>query len=193
MQTLFQITSRFAPQELIRRNDARKKKILYKEGAYARTFMQRIMRYRKRASQPGEPPSAHKDSKRGPLLRKLINFRVDESAGSVVIGPPRVGNNPQATPRVLDAGGRVPVAKLLKARTFTVGQIGPIRYLGSGRFLNIPLKSDLQASRATQLIQEENSVRSAKGTIEIKARPFTKPAFTDGGKKFRELVAKTPL
>lgn len=192
MQTIVQIVSQYAPEKLIKREAARDRKVLFKEGAYVKTAMQREMRYSKKPSKPGEPPHAHKDTKRGDLLRKLITFVVNLVASSVKIGPPKLGND-DSVPHILDVGGRVPVAKLLKDRTFTVGQIGPIRYLGAGKFQNIPLKTQAQAGRAEQLLAEENAVRKAKGSVTIAARPFTKPMLTDGGKKLRELVGKTPL
>lgn len=193
MQSLVQIVSQYTPEKLLKREAARDRKVLFKQGAYVKTAMQREMRYRKGKSKPGEPPSAHKDSKKGALLRKLITFVVDLVAGSVKIGPPKIGNDSQSLPHVLDVGGRVPVAKLLKQRTFTVGQIGPIRYLGAGKFQNIPLRTQAQADRAQQMLAEENAIRKAKGSVTIAARPFTKPVLTDGGKKLLELVGKTPL
>lgn len=189
----FRMVAELNPEQLIKRQEKRERTILFKQGGYVSSAMKRSMRYSKKPSTPGEPPNAHKDTKRGPLLRKLIKFVVNWAERSVVIGPPKVGNEAESVPHIIDVGGRVPVAKLLTQRTFTVGQIGPIRYLGAGKFQHIPLKTAAQAARAQQLLAEENAVRRAKGSITIKARPFTKPMLTDGGKNLHELVAKTPL
>jgi hypothetical protein len=60
-------------------------RVLSKAGAFIRKAAQTSMRYRKRASKPGQPPSAHKEH--GALLRKLVFFGYDSSADSVVVGP----------------------------------------------------------------------------------------------------------
>lgn len=60
-------------------------KVLKKSGSRIRLTAQRSMRYRKRASAAGSPPSAHKES--GALLRKLLFFVYDFASDSVVVGP----------------------------------------------------------------------------------------------------------
>ena len=187
-------TVNWTPQELLHRHAVRKRKILFMTGKYTKTSIQRSMRYSKKRSEPGKPPNAHKDSKKGPLLRKLVAFAVDVEADSVVAGPMKAGNvTAPTTPEVLDQGGRVPVARLLSERTIKIGDRGPIKYLGAGKFINIPILTEAQAARANRLRAEENAVRAGKGTIKIAARPFTKPALTDGGKKLRELTENIPL
>ena len=181
------------PEEFERRHAARKKKILFKEGAYLKKAGQRSMRYSKKPSKPGKPPNAHKDKGRGPLLRKLWNFAVDVDKDEVISGPMKAGNDPQSVPQVLNDGGRVPVAKLRKQTGFKIGDRGPIRFLGAGKFAAVPIKTEEQAARAARLVAEENAVRAAKGEITIAARPFTKPLLTDGGKKLAELTGSIPL
>lgn len=68
-------------------------------GAYVRRSAQTSMRYRKSASPPGQPPSAHKSKRRaalkrmgkakhnGALLREFLYFAYDPKARSVVVGP----------------------------------------------------------------------------------------------------------
>jgi hypothetical protein len=72
---------------------------LSKFGAFVRRAAQTSMRYRKKASPPGQPPSAHKDKRRaalkklgraknnGALLRELLFFAYDPRTRSVVVGP----------------------------------------------------------------------------------------------------------
>jgi hypothetical protein len=54
------------------------------------------MRYRKKPSAKGTPPSAHKDNPRGPLLRELLWFAYEPERMSVVIGPVGFGARPGA-------------------------------------------------------------------------------------------------
>lgn len=181
------------PEGLLTRHRKRKKTILFKEGAYVKTSIQRSQRYSKKTSKPGSPPSAHKDNPRGPLLRKLTAFAVDLEADSVIAGPMLSGPTSPTTPEVLDQGGYVPVERLLHDRDFNVLDFGPIRYLGGGKFLNIRLQTPDQCERAKRLRDEENAIRAGKGSIKIAARPFTKPALTDGGKNLAKLTKSIPL
>lgn len=68
-------------------------------GGYLRRAAQTSMRYRKGASRPGQPPSAHKSKRlaalkrmkrarhNGALLREMLYYAYDPSSGSVVVGP----------------------------------------------------------------------------------------------------------
>jgi hypothetical protein len=187
------------PEELIRRHEARNKRVLYKQGAYTRTAMQRSMRYTSKDdkhSAPGQPPLAHKNKRRGPLLRKLITFRVQLSnvggENSVIAGPELIGSaSDQTVPRTLDKGGRIKL-RLLKAHEFEIGEYGPIRYLGNRKFARVLLETPGQAARATRLVAEENAIRQSAGAF-IKPRPFTAPVLTDGGENLRKLIAREPL
>lgn len=183
------------PAELVRRHEARNKRVLYKQGAYVRTAMQRSMRYatkKQQASKPGEPPRAHKDRPRGPLLRKLVKFRVDLSEQSTVVGPELVGGGGSTPlPRVLDKGGKA-FRKLLKPHAFSPGEYGPIRQRADRSFARIQLRTGGQAARATQLVIDENELRQSAAPY-IKPRPFTAPRLTDGGENLRKLIAREPL
>ncbi|MGD9632654.1 MAG: hypothetical protein AB7I57_18330 [Pirellulales bacterium] len=187
--------------QVLERVHNKRNRVCYKTGAYTSKSIQRSMRYatkKKQKSEPGDPPLAHKGTKRGPLLRKLTRFSVDESAGSVIAGPMQASGSHGFTPvpELLDKGGRI-VQKLLKKTEYKVGDIGPIRYAGHGRFGRIRLLTEAQAARASRLSQEENAVRSAvnAGSARgiIAPRPFTAPAFTDGGKRFEELIETEAL
>lgn len=78
-------------------------KVLSKVGAFLRKRAQTIQRYRKKASAPGTPPSAHKE--RGALLRKLLYFSYDPRTDSVVVGP--VAHGRGEAPNLNEFGGRV--------------------------------------------------------------------------------------
>lgn len=185
---------RMTPEELLLRIERKNKRVLYKQGAYTRTTMQRSMRYTSKDdkhSEPGRPPFAHKNKRKGPLLRKLIKFSVDEREMSVVTGPEASRRATPTIPQTLDQGGRVP-PRLLKPHEFEVGEYGPIRYLGGHRFARVLLETPGQAQRATRLVIEENAVRQSAGAY-IKPRPFTAPVFTDGGENLRKLIAREPL
>jgi phage gpG-like protein len=79
-----------------------KLKFLSKVGAFVRRSAQTSMRYRKKASTPGQPPSAHKEH--GALLRKLLWFAYDPSNDSVVVGPVAASRRAEA-PRLNEFGG----------------------------------------------------------------------------------------
>jgi hypothetical protein len=179
-------------EELLRKHAARNKRVLYKSGKYNMTAMQRSMRYTSnpdKKSAPGKPPLAHKGTKRGPLLRKLIRFRVDEREQSVVSGPEQdSGSN---VPETLDKGGRVRQRKL-RVVEFEVGSYGPFRKRGDGSFAGGLLETPRQVERATRIIAEENATRQSVGAY-IKPRPFTAPILTDGGENLRKLIAQERL
>ncbi len=69
---------------IIAKMDEKTNKVLSNTGAFARTVMQRGMKYRKSPSPVGGYPSAHRGN---PLLREKIRFGYDEATKSVVIGP----------------------------------------------------------------------------------------------------------
>ena len=74
-------------------------KALSKYGAVVRRTAQTSMRYRKSASPPGTPPSAHKSKRlaalkklgrtkyNGALLREMLYFAYDPRSGTTVVGP----------------------------------------------------------------------------------------------------------
>lgn len=92
----------FDRKAVIDRVGVAKVKVLSKVGAFLRRRAQTSMRYRKAASPPGKPPSAHKET--GALLRKLIFFSYDPSSDSVVVGPVAAGK--AEAPRLQEFGGK---------------------------------------------------------------------------------------
>lgn len=78
-------------------------KTLSKIGAFLRRRAQTSMRYRRKSSSPGQPPSAHRE--RGAMLRKLLYFSYDPRTDSVVVGPVASGRG--EAPRLNEFGGRI--------------------------------------------------------------------------------------
>jgi len=87
------------------------RRVLSKFGAYVRTAARSSIRSRKRASEPGQPPSSHTG-----LLKQFIFFAYDLQRETVVIGPMplnrKVGNAPEA----LEHGGASVVVEGLRRR-----------------------------------------------------------------------------
>lgn len=190
------VTVKLAEKKLLKQIKAKRRKVLYKQGAYLRTTMRRSMRYATKTrpiSKPGETPVAHKDTKRGPLLRKLILFEVDRENGSVICGPKLTRRTSPTVPEVLDKGGRVRPQRGLLKGYFEVGDYGPIRYLGGKKFARVLLETPAQVERASRLMLEENTVRAGGREVYIAPRPFTEPMMSDGGENFRKLLRDTPL
>jgi len=69
------VMARLAPAE---------REYLERLGSWIRLTAQRSMRYRKRPSDPGQPPSAHRES--GALLRQHIYYAFDPQTRTVVVG-----------------------------------------------------------------------------------------------------------
>ena len=110
------------------------KRQLSRFGAFVRQRAKTSIRYRKKPSEPGQPPTAHRTSRRKhvnkktgvvkirpvSLLREFIFFAYDQPANTVVIGPAllrgvkRQGS--QTVPELLEYGGSV------------VGPRGTMRY-----------------------------------------------------------------
>jgi hypothetical protein len=134
-----------------KRIGAKKRRVLFKAGAYGLKSYRRAQRYRNKPSKKGEPPSAHKRGSNGPKLREASAFIVDlNGSESVVIGPFKFSAESQPTGKS--------VAELLNTG-------GPVEALLAGQ----PV------------------------IAQVEPRPFIAPLFTDGGKRFNELIGKEPL
>jgi len=84
------------------RTDRATRRVLSKFGAFVRRTARSSIRKRKRASQPGSPPSSHTG-----LLRRFIWFGYDPQKASVVIGPARLSRGGRGdAPALLEYGGR---------------------------------------------------------------------------------------
>ena len=85
------------------KTDKATRRVLSKFGAFVRQTAKRSIRKRKKASQPGKPPSSHIG-----LLKKFIFFGFDTVRRSVVIGPMRLSQKGRGeAPSVLEYGGPV--------------------------------------------------------------------------------------
>jgi hypothetical protein len=115
-------SSFFDRQQVIDATDAATHRVLSKFGAFVRRRAKSSIRKRKRASEPGKPPSSHTG-----LLRDMIFFSFDREANSVVIGPTLI-NSPTGAPEILEYGGEAVVSRPngMKVRIY----IQPRPYMG---------------------------------------------------------------
>lgn len=98
---------------------------LAKAGDYVKETARRSMRYRKKPSLPGTPPSA-RGGQAGSLLRKHLYFAFEPSGNTVVVGSAQLRRS--IVPRLHEHGGtRQPVRR--KPRQ--VGGTGPVRVLAN--------------------------------------------------------------
>ena len=98
--------------------DRKYRTVMARLGGFARTTMQRLMRNRKGASKPGQPPHSHKDyAGNAGKLRSLIEFGYDTEKKELVVGPHKITSStrPQGgktVPQLLNEGGEAFVYKL---------------------------------------------------------------------------------
>lgn len=151
-------------------------------GSLARTIMQRSIRYRKKSSNPGEPPAAHRASglsrektvkgvtKRQQVspLRELIFFALDPATNSMVVGPVKFGST--GAPRTLEHGGSATIKEPVPAaakRRATRRQAAAYRKL----------------LREGRLVAPQRAVKTT--TINVRPRPFAAPAGQAASVKYR--------
>ncbi len=79
--------------------DRAERRVLSRFGAFVRRGARSSIRKRKRASEPGMPPSSHTG-----LLKRNIFFLYEPQQSGVVIGPTLLGKGTDA-PRLLEHGG----------------------------------------------------------------------------------------
>lgn len=103
------------------RMDKKTERVFGSTGAYTRKVMQRGMRRRKGASQPGGYPSARPGN---PLLREKIRFGYDSSSKSLVVGPALLDRTDRevaaagmTVPELVNYGGTVMRRKAWNPRT----------------------------------------------------------------------------
>lgn len=155
-------------------------KALSRMGAFVRRKQKSLIRYRKKASVPGKPPSAHrsesftrtKKNKKGETktqssspLRELIFFGYDASQRSVVEGPAKFFKakaTGKTTPQVLEEGG-------------TIVKLEPVPVAGGGRKASERQKETFKRLIAEGRI-EKQARQFAKRAFTVKARPSAKPA-----------------
>lgn len=87
-------------------------------GGFGRTTMQRLLRHKKGASKPGQPPHSHRDiGGNTGALRRLIEFGYDTEKKELVVGPHRIDSptkplGGKTVPQLLNEGGEAFVYKL---------------------------------------------------------------------------------
>ena len=96
----------FDHKAVMRRVDKATRRVLSKFGAFVRTTARSSIRRRKKASEPGQPPSSHSGD-----LRRQIYFGYDRVRESVVIGPARLNQKVGNAPEALEYGGASVVAE----------------------------------------------------------------------------------
>ena len=95
MKATFAVTRMFFDRRaVLSRVDAATQSVLSRFGAFVRQAARTSIRFRKKPSEPGQPPSSHTG-----LLRRFIFFSYEPRQRSVVIGPARLnktGDAPRA-------------------------------------------------------------------------------------------------
>lgn len=90
----------FTSNEVLKALDKKTRSALSKFGAFVRTRARSSIRKRKKASEPGSPPSSHVGT-----LKKLLFFGYDAQSKSVVVGPVPF-RGPAVAPALLEYGGQ---------------------------------------------------------------------------------------
>jgi hypothetical protein len=137
------------------------RKALSKAGAFVRQSAKTSLRYRNKASKPGQPPSVHRGStikgRSVSLLKEMIFFAYDARTRSVVIGPALLNSAASFTrrtgksvPQILEEGGEIKIVEV-----FHRGRWKPASVVGSAKARSLPQR-----------------LTGAK----IEARPFMVPA-----------------
>lgn len=153
---------------------------LMRFGAFERRAAQTSLRYRKKPSAPGSPPSAHRSDRfsvnktnrktgvttrqQSSPLRELIRFAVVETPRglSVITGPLGGGSRPGDAPHALETGGGIVVRVPLPVRKG-------------------PKAGPRQAQSFRRLVKDGRIIvpprEYREETIPMAARPFMGPSF----------------
>lgn len=173
-------------------------KSLSRGGAYVRRRARSLVRYRKRASAPGKPPSAHGNWS---PLRELIHFNYDPATKSVVVGPAIFGTQGGRVPGVLERGGLAPGRRNPRRTTRILGGSGEIRIGGRSCANTKPAKTyrdqtvevtyahlttEAQVTRANQLNEELYGPAQLPAAA-IEPRPFMLPSLEATQEQLPEL------
>lgn len=151
------------------------KPIAEKMAGFVYKTARQSMRRRKKASQPGQPPSAHSGPKypKGPLLKELMRAYWDETTRTAVAGP--LGKAGLNAPSLNEFGGN----KVVKTRI-----IKP-----KGR-----KATPAQAAAFKRKIKEgslQKPPQYVEKTVTLAARPYMRPALAKELPKFPSLYANT--
>lgn len=74
----------FYNDRVMKRVEQKKRRVLFRLGAYIRQTMKRSIRVSRKSSEPGQPPRVRKSNS---PLRQLITFHVDLAQETVTVGP----------------------------------------------------------------------------------------------------------
>ena len=188
----------FDRPEVIRAVGRANASALSRAGAFTRRKAKSSIRYRKKPSSAGKPPSAH--GKWSPL-RELIFFGYDPRTKSVVIGPEIFGTAGGIVPGTLERGGRAAGRINPRRKKRVLGKAGEIRIGGpscrstkevrtfKNTFVEVTftrLTSEDQVARANQLNEELYGPARLPGAA-IEPRPFMLPALEDTQQRLPEL------
>lgn len=162
------------------------KRFLARAGMLVRQTARRSMRFRKKSSDPGTPPSAHKKDpkhKHGPLLKDRLFYQFDPFRESVVIGPEMLPGSKTNAPSVQEFGGFARIKRITHAGRAAPRRKGPKKFL-----------TEAQKAAIKQKIQDGTI---AKRPVLVKydyvltaARPYMRPAMQRELPKFPSLYAR---
>jgi hypothetical protein len=171
---------------------------LSRAGAFARRAAKSLVRYRRAASKPGSPPSAHRGKAGRSALRELIFFAWDPATKSVVTGPAAFGS--RDAPGILERGGAARI-KNARRKLRQLGHGGEIR-IGSNPSKTTKtatqtlsgqvdvtycvLRTEAQVTRANQINEQLYGPEGLKA-ISVAARPFMRPALESTAAKLPDL------
>lgn len=144
----------FDAPAVLRAVDRARRQVLSKQGAFLRTRARSIIRPRKTASAPGEPPHSHTG-----ILRRFLYFSFDPATRSVVVGPAR-------TNQVFFDKDRRPVTGTVPSVLEYGGQITIKEVHGHGRWQ----RADLRSKRRLA------GLKTRYRTVNIAPRPYMSTA-----------------
>lgn len=175
----------FNAKPVLDRVETGTRRALLREGGYTKTVARRSMRRRKKASPPGQPPSAH----RGTLKEHLFAVLDTNGRVSVVVGPSLEWGNSRGlktVPEVLEEGGesvRKGEARELKIGSGGIMEVGKgphtksVRGVGGQRFKVrfARIRTESQLARAQAFEYQVFGTKKAR-KVNIAARPYMAPA-----------------
>lgn len=157
----------------IKKYEYARERVLFKLGGYVQKTMQRSMRYKKPGGKPSVEGSPPKALKTNPRLRKGIGFIVEKRAGKVVIGPDTFDKR----------------RKMSRARPIKSSMTVP-RLLNEGgpMLVSADPAGNPVFDAAYRWTPKNSTIR-----VEMRPRPFVKPAREKGEQRFLELLAKNQI
>jgi hypothetical protein len=156
------------------------KRFLASAGMKVRQAARRSMRSRKKASAPGQPPSAHrKDAQHphGPLLKDRLFFQYEPFRESVVVGPEKLRGAKTLAPATMEHGGFARVMVRPK----------PVR---SGRKAS-PKQKEAFLRKVKNGTLVRDKVERQEKFVPVAARPFMGPALRKEMPQFPNLYARS--